>query len=896
MSKPGRNEPCSCGSGRKFKQCCISRGENSAANTREVRGVNVGLLVRQGLEGHQAGRLAEAERCYRQALEADPSNIDALHFLGVLAHQIKRHAQGAELIERSILLDASNPIAHNNLGEAYRAMGRFDDAVASYQKALTLQSDLHEVRNNLGESYRAMGHLEEAAQCLRDVVSRQPDYAVAHNNLGLVLQNSGELDAALDCFAKALALCVDYWNAHNNMGETLRMLGRNDEALAAYQQALALNPDFAEAHNNRGLVLRQQGEPIDAQAAFERAIALRPDLAEVHNNLGILLREQGKIREAIDYFECAVKLKPDLVDAHLSLAGSYKDLGYTAQALLCCQAALRAMPTEASFWVLFSEIVRLLPADAIDRVDFPMLLAALKKDEVDPQKIERIAVAFLFRSFPVLAASKDREIIDWAEFCSDENLLAFIRAPLLLAVLEEALVTDFRLECMLLKIRRILLKAVANSETFIFEPAVERFTASLAQQCFANEYIFAISTEEEFLLGTLNKRIDDELNLRETCPDLWLMLAGAYQDMHSLGFANRIRLENRRDGHFWQVLVRQLIEPCCEVELRNDIPRLTPVENQVSRAVQRQYEESPYPRWRKLGRTGKGQPIVAFLRNLFPKQELLREHSRDFLRSGLISAQTHLDVLVAGCGTGYHAIQAAQRFDRAHVLAVDLSLGSLAYAKRSTKALGIGNIDYQLADILQLANLDRQFDVIESCGVLHHMADPKQGWRILVDLLRPGGYMFIGLYSERARRQVSALRKLIAERGYEATPDGIRRFRADAMSGTHDISLAELARSPDFNSTSACRDLLFHVQEHLFTPIRIQASLEQLGLKFLGFELPYPEVTRNYLVRFPENQACDSLENWEKFEQDNPHVFSGMYQFWVKKEGVKPEPVSLLSL
>ena len=105
-------------------------------------------------------------------------------------------------------------------------------------------------------------------------------------------------------------------------------------------------------------------------------------------------------------------------------------------------------------------------------------------------------------------------------------------------------------------------------------------------------------------------------------------------------------------------------------------------------------------------------------------------------------------ILVAGCGTGQHALVTASRFKNSHITAIDLSLNSLAYAKRKTDEFGITNIDYLQADILDLGMLGKQFDVIESAGVLHHMAEPLAGWKVLTDCLKPGGLMKIGLYSE----------------------------------------------------------------------------------------------------------------------------------------------------
>src|SRR5216684_4458265 len=100
-----------------------------------------------------------------------------------------------------------------------------------------------------------------------------------------------------------------------------------------------------------------------------------------------------------------------------------------------------------------------------------------------------------------------------------------------------------------------------------------------------------------------------------------------------------------------------------------------------------------------------------------------------------------LGVLVAGCGTGRHPIEVARQYRDARVLAVDLSLSSLCYAKRKTPAALAQRIAYAQADILKLGSIDRTFDLIEVSGVLHHLADPIAGWRVLLALLRSGGFM-----------------------------------------------------------------------------------------------------------------------------------------------------------
>jgi SAM-dependent methyltransferase len=236
------------------------------------------------------------------------------------------------------------------------------------------------------------------------------------------------------------------------------------------------------------------------------------------------------------------------------------------------------------------------------------------------------------------------------------------------------------------------------------------------------------------------------------------------------------------------------------------------------------------------------------------------------------------DILIAGCGTGQQSLQCAGCFADARILAVDLSLASLAFASRMTSGLGIANIEYAQADIMALDTLDRRFDLIECVGVLHHLADPEAGWRILAGLLRPGGVMKISLYSEAARRDVVAGRALIAERGYESSPDGIRHCRQDILTLARggNAEMARLTQRNSFFTTSECRDLLFHVQEQRFTLPRIEAALAALKLDFLGFEFAGPA---------PRSPA--PLADWHRFETEHPQTFAGMYEFWVQKSYTK---------
>ena len=158
------------------------------------------------------------------------------------------------------------------------------------------------------------------------------------------------------------------------------------------------------------------------------------------------------------------------------------------------------------------------------------------------------------------------------------------------------------------------------------------------------------------------------------------------------------------------------------------------------------------------------------------------------------------------------------------------------------------------------------------------------GWRVLASLLEPGGTMRIGLYSERGRRAVVRARELIAERGFEPTPDGIRACRAALRERAEDELFGKIVRNEDFYSMSGCRDLLFHVQEHRFELPQVKEMLAELRLPFIGFEFADSGMSiERYRQRWPQDAERTNLDRWHVLEEAHPDTFARMYQFWVRK-------------
>ncbi len=225
--------------------------------------VTIRDAIRIALQLHQAGRLEDAAKVYRQVLEQEPNNPDALHLMGVLAHQQGRQEAAFEYVRQAIRVSPFASEYYNNLGEICRAMGKRDDAVACFEKAIELS----------------------------------PDYVVAQVNLGNALQQSGRLHEAIAAYRKALDINPNIAAAHNNLGYTLAEMGRLDEALASYRTAVELKPDYIDALLNLGNALQANGQVEEAIASFQRVIDMRPDNAGAHWNKSLALLLKGEFRE-----------------------------------------------------------------------------------------------------------------------------------------------------------------------------------------------------------------------------------------------------------------------------------------------------------------------------------------------------------------------------------------------------------------------------------------------------------------------------------------------------------------------------------------------------------------------------------------------------------------------
>lgn len=394
------------------------------------------------------------------------------------------------------------------------------------------------------------------------------------------------------------------------------------------------------------------------------------------------------------------------------------------------------------------------------------------------------------------------------------------------SVLEKTLVANEALEIFLTGLRRKMLSAEVEQEQYV---------RPVALQCWNNQFVWQVTEEERLKLGTLSA--DHPMR-------------ACYESSFLVPPYLRVRFVE---------------EPAREAELRQGLTRLCSDEG-IPSEVAMHYGRFPYPRYFGIQPPARVSLAVA-LRQSFPWADF--------------RVSDEPLVLVAGCGTGQHPLRAALRY-QTKVTALDLSGASLAYGVRLAEELGIGNVRFVEGDLLRAKELGQEFDLVESCGVLHHMADPLAGLKALCDVLKPGGAIRLGLYSRAARECVAQARKLASDEGFP--PERLGDFRRRLMELPARHPARPVTGYVDFYSRSGCLDLLFHPLEHNFTLPQIETLLEQAGLEFLGFDSPGAGVQQAYSRLFPSDTRQQNFTFWASFEKMYPRTFRSMYQFWCYKK------------
>ncbi|HEY4264607.1 MAG TPA: tetratricopeptide repeat protein [Micropepsaceae bacterium] len=300
--------------------------------------------IREAIALHQQGRLAEAERLYRDILAHTPDQPDALHFLGILEGQRGRHQPALQLLDRALAVNPRHPAIAYNRANLLRDMGRLEDALTGYDTALAIKPDNVLALGNRGAVLHGLGRYDDAMASYERALALKPGDCDTHSNRANALAALGRHEDALAGYDKALAGKPGHVAALYGRGNALAKLGRPEEALASYDRAVQCDPGNAELLANRAIVLSDLNRYEEALAEFASSIARAPENAESFNSRGLVFMQLRRHRDALADFTRACELNPAFANALYGRASALVELNRHDEAIPAFEQLLRQAP------------------------------------------------------------------------------------------------------------------------------------------------------------------------------------------------------------------------------------------------------------------------------------------------------------------------------------------------------------------------------------------------------------------------------------------------------------------------------------------------------------------------------------------------------------------------
>jgi SAM-dependent methyltransferase len=254
----------------------------------------------------------------------------------------------------------------------------------------------------------------------------------------------------------------------------------------------------------------------------------------------------------------------------------------------------------------------------------------------------------------------------------------------------------------------------------------------------------------------------------------------------------------------------------------------------MANPVQVHYQTYPYPQYPLLASVRRSDTYALNLTALWVR-----------FNKTLPPPEAHT-ILIAGCGT-FAPYPWAVANPEVSITALDLSERSLKRARLHCLLHGHRNVVYRCGDLSDPGTMVGKFGLIDSYGVLHHLADPLMGLRALEKQLLPGGILRIMIYSRYARREEESIRRAFRLLGINS-PAAARRLLNHAAPGSR--LAGYLADADEPATVVGLADALLHPRVHTYRIDEVLEMVAQTGLQLLlcahsgALEEPSAEIER----------------------------------------------------
>ncbi|MFY0701532.1 MAG: methyltransferase domain-containing protein [Bermanella sp.] len=621
-------------------------------------------------------------------------------------------------------------------------------------------------------------------------------------------------------------------------------------------KALDIAPLDGDCLNLLTRIELESGHPHKAKKSIEQALIEQPENAGFWYSAGHVALALHDFSHAEHAFKQAISLAPNETRAEVGLAYTLFEQGQKVEAFQLYRQLVKTHSQDIQIRSRLLHSAQGLVADYYDQELEQDLISYLNWSDLNLNQLSHLCCSVLIYKFQLNHQGSAASFNDMAN------------SVLLLKALRHTIIKNELLEKLIIALRQELLTHASKKGRLInqYVPLCE----AMCQYALNNEFLLPYTEAERSMVLTLKTMIEQSLSQTGCTPtDISgaLMLYAMYESWYSIN-NNQVLFDFKNDT--WPAISFDI--KTAHDQLLHDqhfeFEALTSMPEHDSHDVKTQYERFPYPRWQCLDN-----------KNITNYGSAL-QHEFPWVKIPDSILSEPLNILVAGCGTGRHALNIAKYFYQTHVTALDISETSLSYAYKKSAKLGIDNIEFFLADLTKLDKLNQPFDIVECSGVLHHIKQYERALHGLLANLKPNGFIKLSLYSERARKPIYDIRKQYKHGGIEKNEQDIRILRHVIFSDEQIENKHLVTESDDFYSMSGIVDLLLHEYEIGFTPKAIKALCKDNQLVFLGFSNLDSQLKASFKRFIGANCELDNLDQWEAYEQAFPSTFSSMFQFY----------------
>ncbi len=764
-----------------------------------------------------------------------------------------------------------------------------------------------------------IGNIDSAKSYLEKAADRYPDNHITFFNLGKILYENGEKNKSIENFKKAIKINPDLDNAYENILNAQVEEGKFDDAFNFINLIKEKKPNFKfikfyegkihffknnineayslikevlneDANNHKALSLFARinfikNDTINAIKFFKKAINSQKHPDDLIN-LSVCLNQQGKIDEAIEYIIEANKLFPNniLLFEHWASLLVRKNSFFDA-CEKCHEGINKFYALPKNIQVANESIKKNIELKLIDIIELITITPKInynnnenlmKKNFQFFEKIINSNNDFDLTKIKETYQNTIKNLItnnSFDEKINDENFKNILKYKILKNYVSEIINTNLEIEDFLINLRSYIIDKALNDDNEKNNDSFVDLLGAITIQCYRNEYIWKLKESDSKNKSKILKILEtiDQKDTKKI--EILILCLSSLEKIRNIKNLKRFFdiLKNTADKNLSKLYEFEILNFEKEKIIKKSISTLGQIKNSTSRKVQKQYETYPYPRWDTVNKSFKENYNYIVQTEIMPNKLEVNQNENEDTR-----------ILIAGCGTGRHAITTALAAQKATVTAIDLSKESLSYGIRKADELGVSNINWLHGDLLDVKNLDYEFNYIEASGVLHHMEKPEDGFITLNKKLKNKGLMKLGFYSKYAKRRFKNVKNFIEKNNLKNNKVGIQKAREYIINSTEDDEVFIRNHISDFYITSEFVDLLFHEQEVFFEIPELQKIFEK-DFSFLGFVMTDSQ-RKFYKNQFPGDKVLTNLNNWNIFEKENPDMFMAMYQFWLQKK------------